>query len=57
MAVPMPAKVAVAVLFFAATFCTIFMPPGPLNTAAWWALLPLDVLVIGYYVRKRRSAR
>lgn len=57
MIVPMPVKAAVAALFWAASFYAIFLPSGPLNAAAWWSLIPLDALVIGYYVHKRHFIR
>lgn len=46
------AKVLVGTLFLAASFCALFMRPGPLNSAAWVAVVPLDALVIGYYAHK-----
>ncbi len=46
-------KFVVGTLFCAVALCTLFAPPGPLNSAAWAAAVPLDLIVVGYYVRKK----
>ncbi len=51
------AKFVVGTLFFAVAFCTLFMPPSPLKSAAWAAAVPIDALVVGYYVHKKHFAR
>ena len=45
-------KAIIASLFTVAQLYVIFLPGGSFNEAAWTMLIPLDVLIIGYYARK-----
>ena len=45
-------KAIIVTLFTVAQLYVIFLPGSLFNRAAWIMLIPLDVLIIGYYARK-----
>ena len=65
MTLPMPLRVAwtafkaavMTLVAYIVGLYALFAAPGPLKSAAWQALVPLNALVIGYYVHKKYFAR